>query len=141
MGRKAMWVGALAVLAGAGCLSTTAPNNGDRTSAAVTGQVTRMDGVTGVGGALVAVQLLSEPVGGTQRFIAQGSVIADNSGRFLILFLLREPTGPARANLTATPAPGTGLLGRDTTAVAVKILLGDAPAESTHVQISLQPRP
>ena len=140
MSKKTMSSIVVAALVGAGCLSTTGPNNGERTSAVVTGQVTRQDGTTGVGGALVAVQLLSAPVGGSQRFIAQGSVLADDQGRFLILFLLQEPVGLGEANLSATPAPGTGLLARDTSGLVVRISAGNAPAESTFVQIALQPR-
>lgn len=140
MGWKAGVVGLAVAVVGAGCLNTTGPGSGDRTSAVVTGQVTRSNGTTAVGGAAVAIQLLTKPVGGTQRFLAQGSVLADDNGRFLILFLLREPVGPGEANISVTPAPGTGLLARDTNAIAVKILTGEIPAESTYVQIPLQAR-
>lgn len=84
--------------------------------------------------------LLTEPSGGVQRFITQGNVLADQNGRFLILFLLREPVGNAQVNISVAPAPGTGLLPRDTNAIAVRISPGDAPAESSFVQIKLQAR-
>jgi|GEM_PF-6840064 len=135
-----MAVGLAVAVVGAGCLNTTGPGSNERTSAAVSGQVTRADGVTGVGGSAVTIQLLTAPAGGTQRFLVQGNVLADDNGRFLILFLLREPIGNAEANIAVTPAPGTGLLPRDTNAIAVKILPGEIPAESTHVQIPLQAR-
>jgi hypothetical protein len=137
-----MRAAALATLVGAmaagGCLNSTGPN-GERTSAVVTGQVTRNDG-TPVGGPLVTVQLLGAQSGGSAPLLGTGVVTGADNGRFLILFLLNSPVQTGSAIINVTPAPGQGLLPFDTAGIPVKILPGEIPAESTYVQMALRNR-
>lgn len=132
----------LAVIGVGGCLETTAPNTSLQTIAAVTGQVARVDG-TGVGGPLISVQLLSAATtGGTARLISQGTVIGDEQGRFLFLFLINgEEAQTGSIILNVTPPIGSGLVAADTTGIPVKLVLGRTPTDTTYVQMTLQPRP
>lgn len=131
---------AAAIVAGAGCLNSTGPDPSQRTSAVVTGQVTRPDGTTPVGGPAIIVQLLSAVSGGSATLLATGSVIGTDNGRFLILFLLTDPAQTGSATISVTPPPGTGLAPFDTSAIPVKIFKGESPAESTYVQLALRLR-
>ncbi len=130
-------VGAVGVTAA--CLSSTGPNT-TRTSAVVTGQITRPDGVTPVGGPLVTVQLLGARVGNSAPLLGTGLVTGSDQGRFLILFLLNAEIQTGSAIINVNPAPGQGLLPFDTAGIPVKIMLGEQPAESSYVQMSLRAR-
>jgi hypothetical protein len=140
-GMRKTLVGGLigAMTATAACLSTTGPNT-ERTSAVVTGQVTRPDGTTPVGGPLITVQLLGGQTGNSAQLLGTGVVTGADNGRFLILFLLNSPVQTGSAIINVSPAPGQGLLPFDTAGIPVKILPGEQPAESTYVQMSLKAR-
>ncbi len=130
----------IAAIAGsAACLSTVGPNT-ERTSAVVTGQVTRPDAVTPVGGPLITVQLLGAQTGNSAQLLGTGVVTGADNGRFLILFLLNSPVQTGSAIINVSPAPGQGLQPFDTSGIPVKIMLGEAPAESTYVQMALKAR-
>lgn len=136
--RRAFWaIGSIGLLAG--CLGT-APDPGDLTSAVVTGQVVRPDGVTPVGGPQVTAQLLSAINGGSATLIATLTTLASDEGRFTLLFRTYEPVQTGSVIVSVIPAPGQGLVGRDTTGIPVRIQAGEIPTDTTYVQIQLQAR-
>lgn len=125
----------------AGCLTTQTIDPSQQVVAAVSGQVVKPDGVTPVSGPLVAIQLITPPVGGTSQLIAQSAVTADESGRFLFLFVLNglQPLD-ALANLTVAAPIGSGFLNADTSNVVVKVLRGQVPTDTTYIQFKLKAR-
>ncbi len=131
---------ALAAVVGSGCLSTTGIDSSKETIAVVTGQVTRQDG-SAVGGPLVTVELLSAVTNGSAKLLSQATVIGDDNGRFLFLFLLTgEDPQTGTASLAVTPPIGSGLAPFDTLGIPVKLVQGRNPTDSTYVQMVLQPR-
>jgi hypothetical protein len=138
--RRSLIGGLVVVLGGSvACLSTVGPS-GPTTSAVVTGQVVRPDGTTPVGGPIITIQLLGAASGNSARLLATGVVTGADNGRFLFLFLLKEPVQTGSAIINVNPAPGQGLQPSDTAGIPVKIMLGEQPAESTYVQIALRNR-
>ena len=132
-------VAALAVAA-TGCLETVAPDTSKQTIAAISGQVTRQDG-SGVNSPVVTISLLSAVTGGSARLLNQGSLIADENGRFLFLFLQNgEDPQTGSALIEVTPPIASGLLPFDTTGVPVKIVAGRTATDTAYVQMLLQPR-
>ena len=131
----------LGLLLGVGsCLTAVAPDPGTETIAAVAGRVVRADG-TGVGGPVVAIQLLTEVSGGSARLISSGSVLGADDGRFLFVFLLRGfPPQTGTATISVTAPPGSGLLGRDTSGIPVKMIQGRLATDTAFVQMALRPR-
>jgi hypothetical protein len=131
---------AAVVLTGAGCLSTTTPDPALQTVAAVAGQVTRQDG-SPVGGPLVSLQLTTAAVNGSANLLGQSSVIGDNDGRFLFVFLINGyPAQVGSASLSVTAPIASGLAGRDTVGIPVNIVQGDIPTDTAYVQIVLPAR-
>lgn len=141
MRMQRMMTPGLALLTLAACLSVGTPvDPSKQTIAAVAGQVTRLDG-TPVGGPLVTVTLLGALSNGSAKFVGQSSVLADNSGRFLFIFLLgNEPLQVGSASVSVTPPLGSQLLPRDTIGIPVKFLLGPQASDTAYVQLTLAPR-
>lgn len=137
--RRITWVVAAALLGG--CLSTETTDPTKLSSAAVMGQVVKPDGITGVSGPVVSIQLLTKPVNNTAQLISQSAVTADANGRFLFIFLLNgiDPQD-AIANLAVTAPIGSGFLNADTVAIPVKIIRGQSPSDTSFVQFTLKPR-
>ena len=122
------------------CISSVAPDPGTRTIVAVAGRVLRTNG-TGVGGPLVAIQLLSAASGGTAQVIGSSSVIGADDGRFLFVFLINgfEPqTGSA--NIVVTAPIASGLSGKEVSGVPVKLILGQVATDTSYVEITLAAR-
>ncbi len=139
--RTAMKLVMLSLLLGTGaCLTTVAPDPTKDTIAAVAGRVVRVDG-TAVGGALIAVQLLTAASGGSAQQISSSSVIGADDGRFLFIFLINGfPPQTGSVNVSVTAPPGTGLLGRDTSGIQVKVIQGQLATDTAFVQMVLRPR-
>lgn len=139
--RTALKLGmAVALVATGACLSVPPTDPSKETIAAVAGRVVRADG-TGVGGPLVSVQLLSQASGGSAQIISSSSVIGADDGRFLFIFLVSgfsAQTGSASISVTAPI--GSGLLGRDTSGIPVKLIQGGLATDTAYVQMVLAPR-
>ncbi len=137
MGR--MWMVGVVLGSGA-CLTVEPPDPSKQTVAVVAGRVIRGDG-TGVGGPHLTIQLLGEATGNSAQLIASVSGPALDDGRFVQAFFINgfsPQTGSTRISVVAPP--GTGLQGRDTAGIPVKLTLGQQATETTYVQITLPPR-
>ncbi len=137
MGR--LWLVGLVLGSGA-CLSVEPPDPSKQTVAVVAGRVIRGDG-TGVGGPQLTIQLLGEVTGGSAQLIASVSGLALDDGRFVQAFYVNgfsPQIGSTRISVVAPP--GTGLQGRDTSGIPVKLVQGQQPTDTTYVQITLPPR-
>ena len=132
----------LSLLASASCLTVPSVDTSKTASAALAGQITRPDGVTGVDGPVMAVQLLSAVnASGVATLLAQTNTQADEHGRFVFNFqLIGVDPQIGTVNLSITPLLGSGLLSRDTLSIPVKIEAGVVPADTTYLLIKLQAR-
>lgn len=122
------------------CLKVDPVDPSRQTVAVVSGRVVRGDG-TGVGGPSITIQLLGEATGGSAQLIASVSGLGQDDGRFVQLFFVNgfvPQTGSARISVVAPP--GSGLIGRDTSGIPVKLVLGQLPTDTTYVEITLPPR-
>jgi hypothetical protein len=139
--RTAIKVATLGLLVGTGsCLSTPPTDPSRETIAAIAGRVVRPDG-TGVGGPIVAVQLMTAATGGSAQFISSASVLGADDGRFLFVFLVNGFTPQLGSATVSVTAPiGSGLAGRDTTGIPVKLVLGRLATDTSFVQMELRPR-
>ena len=109
--RTGIKVAAVGLLIGTGsCLTVPPTDPSKETIAAIAGRVVRPDG-TGVGGPIVAVQLLT---GFTPQI---GSAV-----------------------ISVTAPIGSGLAGRDTSGIPVKLVLGRLATDTSYVQMELRPR-
>ncbi len=139
--RTGIKVAALGLLIGIGsCLTVPPTDPSKETIAAIAGRVVRPDG-TGVGGPIVAVQLLTGSTGGSAQFISSASVLGADDGRFLFVFLVNGFTPQIGSAVISVTAPiGSGLAGRDTAGIPVKLVLGRSATDTSYVQMELRPR-
>ena len=138
---NAMKLAGLGLLLGSGaCISTDPVDPSKQTAAVVAGRVVRGDG-TGVGGASLTIQLLSQASGGSAQVIATVSGFGLDDGRFNQPFFINgfpPQTGSVRISVVAPL--GSGLAGRDTTGIPVRLTLGSQATDTAYVQITLLPR-
>lgn len=130
---------ALAV-AGAGCFDSTVTDPANQVHTAIRGFIVDQNG-DGVGAPLVAITIVSAPVNGVSKLLSSTQLLPDDQGRFVVTFSVNdEPPQTGYARLTVTPAPGTGLAGRDTLGIPVQFEHGFPPLDTTVVTVTLPPR-
>ena len=138
---NALKAAGLGLLLGSGaCLTTDPVDPNKQTVAVVSGRVIRGDG-KGVGEPSITIQLLGEASGGSARVIATVSGFGLADGRFVQPFFINgflPQTGSARISVVAPL--GSGLAGRDTSGIPVRLTLSPQAADTAYVQITLLPR-
>ena len=138
---SAMKVAWLGLLLGTGaCLTTEPVDPSKQTVAVVSGRVVRGDG-TGVSGPTITIQLFGEATGGSAQVIATVSGAPQDDGRFIQPFFINgfpPQTGSTRISVVAPL--GSGLAGRDTSGIPVRLTLGSQASDTAYVLITLLPR-
>jgi hypothetical protein len=122
------------------CISSTAPDPANQVHTAIRGFIVDQNG-DGVGAPLVSITILGSPSGGSAKLLASTQLVPDDAGRFVVTFSINdEVPQTGYAALSVTPAPGTGLAGRDTSGIPVQLQRGFPPVDTTVVTVALQPR-
>lgn len=129
----------LVAIVAAGCIGDTTVQVADGVAGAVQGQVLDQDG-TPVVGPGVSVNLLSAPVNNQSRLLGTASFAANEQGRFAVGFVVDEEPQDALLVISITPPPGTGLNGKDSTGIVVKLERRNPPIDTTYVELRLTPR-
>ena len=128
------------VLATGGCIGSTAPDPANQVHTAIRGFIVDQNG-DGVAAPLVAITIVSKPVNGVSKLLSSTQLLPDDAGRFVVTFTLNDETPQTGyTQLSVTPAPGTGLVGRDTVGIPVQFQRGFPPLDTTVVTITLPPR-
>ncbi len=138
---SAMRVAGLGLLLGTGaCLTTTPVDPSKQTVAVVSGRVVRGDG-TGVSGPTITIQLFGAATGGSAQVIATVSGAPKDDGTFIQPFFINGFLPQTGSTRIAVVAPlGSGLAGKDTSGIPVRLTLGTQATDTAYVQITLLPR-
>ena len=123
---------------GSACVGTTQETTPSVTGA-VTGQVRRQSG-TAVGGALLGFTLTTQPVGGTATLLSSASLTADDQGNYTLVFIVPGAAQTAVLSVAVTPPIGSGLLGKDTSGLALRLSTAYPPPDTTYLFFDLAPR-
>ena len=128
----------LAAAVASGCVGST-QESGPTVAGAVSGQVRRQDG-TGVGGAVLGFTLTTQPVAGTATLLSSASLTASDQGNYTLVFLIGGQPQTAVLSVAVTPPIGSGLRGKDTTGLALRLSTAYPPSDTTYLFFDLAPR-